>query len=218
MPGTRPREELSVLAAFAVVADERSFTRAAVRLGVSTSAVSHSIRALEERLGVRLLARTTRTVAPTDAGQHLLEQLRPALGEIEAALTEVGRLPRLSMGVRKARQAGDRLRLRAPHRQRRRGHAPCRAGRPGTRFPVRGARGRTHRAGEALAGPRGLVPTLRRVLPVFPEPASTAGRPSGARRRAPNLTALRLKGAGCRPPSGLRARTACRREGARAPA
>ncbi len=87
-----PREELSVLAAFAVVADERSFTRAAVRLGVSTSAVSHSIRALEERLGVRLLARTTRTVAPTDAGQHLLEQLRPALGEIEAALTEVGRL------------------------------------------------------------------------------------------------------------------------------
>ena len=92
MPGSRPREELSVLAAFAVVADERSFTRAAVRLGVSTSAVSHSIRDLEERLGVRLLARTTRTVAPTDAGQHLLEQLRPALGEIEAALTEVGRL------------------------------------------------------------------------------------------------------------------------------
>jgi DNA-binding transcriptional LysR family regulator len=87
-----PREELSVLAAFAVVADERSFTRAAVRLGVSTSAVSHSIRALEERLGVRLLARTTRTVAPTDAGQRLLAQLRPALDEIEAALTEVGRL------------------------------------------------------------------------------------------------------------------------------
>jgi len=61
------REELGVLAAFAVVADERSFTRAAVRLGVSTSAISHSIRGLEERLGVRLLARTTRTVAPTEA-------------------------------------------------------------------------------------------------------------------------------------------------------
>ena len=87
-----PREELRVLAAFAVVADERSFTRAAVRLGVSTSAVSHSIRALEERLGVRLLARTTRSVAPTDAGERLLAQLRPALDEIEAALTEVGRL------------------------------------------------------------------------------------------------------------------------------
>ena len=87
-----PREELSVLAAFAVVADERSFTRAAVRLGVSTSAVSHSIRALEERLGVRLLARTTRAVAPTEAGQRLLAQLRPAIDEIEAALTEVGRL------------------------------------------------------------------------------------------------------------------------------
>jgi DNA-binding transcriptional LysR family regulator len=87
-----PREELSVLAAFAVVADERSFTRAAVRLGVSTSAVSHSIRALEERLGVRLLARTTRNVAPTDAGERLLAQLRPALDGIEAALNEVGRL------------------------------------------------------------------------------------------------------------------------------
>jgi DNA-binding transcriptional LysR family regulator len=94
-----PREELSVLAAFAVVADERSFTRAAVRLGVSTSAISHSIRALEERLGVRLLARTTRTVAPTDAGQRLLAQLRPALDEIEAALTEVGRLREKPAGM-----------------------------------------------------------------------------------------------------------------------
>jgi len=87
-----PRDELSILAAFAAVAQERSFTRAAVRLGVSTSALSHSIRALEERLGVRLLARTTRNVAPTDAGERLLAQLRPALDEIEAALTEIGRL------------------------------------------------------------------------------------------------------------------------------
>ncbi len=86
------RDELNLLAAFAVVADERSFTKAATRLGVSTSAVSHSIRGLEERLGVRLLARTTRTVAPTDAGERLLAQLRPALDEIGAALTEVGRL------------------------------------------------------------------------------------------------------------------------------
>jgi DNA-binding transcriptional LysR family regulator len=87
-----PREELSVLAAFAVIADERSFTRAAVRLGVSTSAVSHAISGLEERLGVRLLARTTRNVAPTEAGERLLAKLRPALDGIDAALTEVGRL------------------------------------------------------------------------------------------------------------------------------
>jgi DNA-binding transcriptional LysR family regulator len=86
------KDELPVLAAFGVVAEERSFTRAAVRLGVSTSAISHSIRGLEERLGVRLLARTTRTVAPTDAGQRLLAQLRPALAEIETALADVGQL------------------------------------------------------------------------------------------------------------------------------
>jgi DNA-binding transcriptional LysR family regulator len=82
------RDELRVHAAFAVVAEERSFTKAALRLGVSTSAISHSIRGLEERLAARLLARTTRTVAPTDAGQRLLAQLRPALDGIEAALTE----------------------------------------------------------------------------------------------------------------------------------
>ena len=93
------RDELTVLAAFAAVADERSFTRAAVRLGVSTSAISHSIRGLEERLGVRLLARTTRTVAPTDAGQRLLAQLRPALESIDGALTEVGRLREKPAGV-----------------------------------------------------------------------------------------------------------------------
>jgi DNA-binding transcriptional LysR family regulator len=94
-----PRDDLSVLAAFAAVADERSFTRAAVRLGVSTSAISHSIRGLEERLGVRLLARTTRTVAPTDAGQRLLARLRPALENISGALTEVGRLRAKPAGV-----------------------------------------------------------------------------------------------------------------------
>ena len=66
-------------AVFAVVAEERSFTKAAVRLGVSRSAVSHSIQALEERLGLRLLARTTRAVAVTEAGQRLLSRLGPAL-------------------------------------------------------------------------------------------------------------------------------------------
>lgn len=80
------RDELSVLSAFLTVAEERSFTRAAKRLGVSPSALSHAIRGLEERFGVRLLARTTRSVAPTDAGEQLLGRLRPALGEIRGAL------------------------------------------------------------------------------------------------------------------------------------
>src|SRR3954453_15377538 len=80
------RDELSVLSAFLTVADERSFTRAAKRLGVTTSALSHAIRGLEERFGVRLLAGTTRSVVPTEAGDQLLSRLRPALGEIQGAL------------------------------------------------------------------------------------------------------------------------------------
>src|SRR5258708_12502677 len=80
------RDELSVLSAFLTVAEERSFTRAAKRLGVSTSALSHAMRGLEERFGVRLLARTTRSVAPTSAGEQLIGRLRPALGDIRGAL------------------------------------------------------------------------------------------------------------------------------------
>ncbi len=80
------RDELSVLSAFLAVAEERSFTRAAKRLAVTPSALSHAIRGLEERFGVRLLARTTRSVAPTDAGEQLIARLRPALGDIEGAL------------------------------------------------------------------------------------------------------------------------------------
>src|SRR5947209_290573 len=80
------RDELSVLSAFLAVAEERSFTRAAKRLGVTPSAVSHAIRELEERFGVRLLARTTRSVAPTDAGAQLVARLRPALGDIREAV------------------------------------------------------------------------------------------------------------------------------------
>ena len=79
-------DDLNVLAAFAVVAEERSFTRAARRLVVSPSALSHAIRGLEERLGVRLLARTTRSVAPTEAGDQLLARLQPALGDVREAL------------------------------------------------------------------------------------------------------------------------------------
>ncbi len=86
------RDDLTVLAAFAVVADERSFTKAALNLGVSRSAISHQVRTLEERLGTRLLARSTRSVAPTEAGERLLAQLRPALEGIAAAVTDVGRM------------------------------------------------------------------------------------------------------------------------------
>lgn len=83
------RNDLSELAAFAVVAEERSFTRAATRLGVSQSALSHSMRGLEKRLGLQLLARTTRSVSPTAAGAALLHDLSPALERIEHSLAEV---------------------------------------------------------------------------------------------------------------------------------
>src|SRR5437868_14951595 len=83
------RNDLSILASFLAVAEERSFTRAAKRLGVSPSAVSHAIRELEETIGVRLLSRTTRSVAPTDAGEQLLARLRPALVDIREAVDQV---------------------------------------------------------------------------------------------------------------------------------
>lgn len=78
--------ELNELAAFAAVANERSFTRAALRLGVSQSALSHTIRRLEQRLQLQLLARTTKSVAPTAAGAALLQELSPALEQIDRAL------------------------------------------------------------------------------------------------------------------------------------
>jgi DNA-binding transcriptional LysR family regulator len=79
--------DYSDLAAFMAVAEEGSFTRAAASLGVSQSALSQSIRGLEERLGVRLLARTTRSVSPTEAGERLLRGLRPAFEEIDGQLS-----------------------------------------------------------------------------------------------------------------------------------
>lgn len=81
------RGELNDLLAFEAVSRERSFTRAAARLAISPSALSHAMRALEERLGVRLLARTTRSVAATEAGERLLRSLAPALAEIESGLS-----------------------------------------------------------------------------------------------------------------------------------
>jgi DNA-binding transcriptional LysR family regulator len=84
------------LIAFLAVAKERSFTRAAARLGVSQSALSHTVRGLEERLGMRLLARTTRSVAPTEAGERLVRTVGPRFEEIDAelsALTELREKP-----------------------------------------------------------------------------------------------------------------------------
>ncbi|WFU07787.1 LysR family transcriptional regulator [Rhizobium sp. CB3090] len=81
------REELGDLLAFLTVAEERSFTKAAARLGTSQSSLSLIIRRLEERLGVRLLTRTTRSLSPTIAGEQLLATLGPALGNIEAQLS-----------------------------------------------------------------------------------------------------------------------------------
>lgn len=82
--------EFAELRAFAAVAQERSFRKAAARLGVTPSALSHVIRALEERLGAKLLHRTTRSVAPTEAGDVLLGRLVPAMAEIEHAVSEAG--------------------------------------------------------------------------------------------------------------------------------
>jgi|UniRef100_UPI0035CBD41B DNA-binding transcriptional LysR family regulator len=81
------RGDLDDLAAFAAVARVRSFTRAAAELGLSPSALSHAMRNLEARLGVRLLARTTRSVAPTAAGERLLRSLDPALAELARGLS-----------------------------------------------------------------------------------------------------------------------------------
>ena len=82
------RNDLPELSAFATVAQERSFTRAAARLGVSQSALSHSMRGLEKRLGIQLLARTTRSVSATAAGAALLLELVPALEQIERSVAE----------------------------------------------------------------------------------------------------------------------------------
>jgi DNA-binding transcriptional LysR family regulator len=90
------RADLNALQAFFAVARERNFTRAAAQLGISQSALSQTLRALEARLGLRLLTRTTRSVAPTEAGERLLQTVAPRLEEIEremAALTELREKP-----------------------------------------------------------------------------------------------------------------------------
>ncbi len=104
------RANINDLIAFSVVAKEQSFTRAAAKLGVSQSALSHAIRGLEERLGVRLLTRTTRSVAPTEAGQQLLERVAPRLSEIEdelMAITELKDKPAGTIRITAAEHAAN---------------------------------------------------------------------------------------------------------------
>jgi DNA-binding transcriptional LysR family regulator len=86
------REDLADLSAFMAVAEARSFTRAAAKLGTSQSALSHTVRRLETRLGVRLLTRTTRNVAPTEAGERLIATVAPAFDSIGAQLASLGEL------------------------------------------------------------------------------------------------------------------------------
>ncbi|MFK8257465.1 LysR family transcriptional regulator [Erwinia sp. AnSW2-5] len=83
------KDNFNDLISLMVVAQERSFTKAAAKLGVSQSALSHSIRALEERLDLRLLTRTTRSVAPTEAGERLINSIGPRLTEIESELIAI---------------------------------------------------------------------------------------------------------------------------------
>ena len=86
------REEMADLTVFLAVAEARSFTLAAAKLGMSQSALSQIVRRLEERLGLRLLTRTTRSVAPTEAGERLLLTLAPALSNLDASLSALGEL------------------------------------------------------------------------------------------------------------------------------
>jgi DNA-binding transcriptional LysR family regulator len=86
------RDNINDILVFLAVARERSFTRAAAKLGMTQSALSHIIRGLESRLGVRLLTRTTRSVSPTEAGERLLQNVAPRLEEIEAEITAISDL------------------------------------------------------------------------------------------------------------------------------
>ncbi|MFS2151871.1 LysR family transcriptional regulator [Rhizobium sp. Rhizsp42] len=106
------RDELGDLVAFLTVAEERSFTRAAAHLGTSQSALSHTVRRLEERMGLRLLTRTTRNVSPTDAGEQLIETLRPAFSDIRdrvASLSSMRQSPGGQLRITSSRQAAESI-------------------------------------------------------------------------------------------------------------
>lgn len=110
------RGDLDDLAAFASVARHRSFTRAAAELGLSPSALSHAVKALEARLGVRLLARTTRSVAPTAAGAQLLRTLDPALDQAAAGLASLADWRGAPSGAVRLATFGYAARTRSWHR------------------------------------------------------------------------------------------------------
>src|SRR5918995_2839907 len=106
------RTERNDLEAFLAVARERSFTRAAAKLGVSQSALSQTVRRLEARLGLRPLTRTTRSVAPTEAGERLIETLRPAFDEIDtklAALSELREKPAGTIRITTSQHAAETI-------------------------------------------------------------------------------------------------------------
>jgi len=93
------RQNLADLVAFLAVADERSFTKAAAKLGTSQSSLSHTVRRLEARLGVRLLSRSTRSVSPTAAGEELIATLKPALQDIDSKIDALGELREKPAGM-----------------------------------------------------------------------------------------------------------------------
>lgn len=101
-----PRSDIDDLQAFLAVARERSFTKAAAKLGVSQSALSHTVTGLETRLGLRLLTRTTRSVAPTEAGERLLQNLSPHFEEIDSQLAALGELREKPAGTIRITTAG----------------------------------------------------------------------------------------------------------------
>lgn len=106
------RDELGDLVAFLTVAEERSFTRAAAQLGTSQSSLSHTVKRLEERMGVRLLVRTTRNVVPTEAGERLMETLRPAFNEIRGqidALSAMRQQPGGTVRITSSRHAAETI-------------------------------------------------------------------------------------------------------------
>jgi DNA-binding transcriptional LysR family regulator len=113
------RDELGDLIAFLTVGEERSFTRAAALMGTSQSSLSHTVRRLEERMGVRLLTRTTRNVVPTDAGEKLMATLRPAFNDISGqidALTAMRQKPGGNIRITSSHHAAETIIMPAAKR------------------------------------------------------------------------------------------------------